>query len=217
MSGVPDFCRITRQKRHYFVLEVKPDRPYAENVTEKAVEILFHFCMKFEIEKAIEILNQTPETVKTLLGNLSEDWTKTDGNLESWTPFDIVGHYIHGEETDWIPRAEIILAQVENLTFVPFDRVAQFEKSKGKTLSELLETFADLRRKNIGTLRSWNLTEEHLKLKGIHPELGDVDLGQLLATWVVHDLNHIRQITEVLARKYSGNVGAWKEYLSILK
>lgn len=173
--------------------------------------------MKFELEKAIEILSQTPETVKTLLGDLSEDWTRSDGNTTSWSPFDIVGHYIHGEETDWIPRARIILAQGENKTFVPFDRLAQFERSKGKTLDELLETFADLRQKNIETLRSWNLTEEQLRLKGIHPELGAVDLEQLLATWVVHDLNHIRQIVEVLARKYSENVGVWKEYLSILK
>jgi hypothetical protein len=173
--------------------------------------------MKFELEKAIEILVQTPKTVKAVLGDLSDDWTETDGNTESWTPFDIVGHYIHGEETDWIPRAEIILAQGENMTFVPFDRLAQFERSRGKTLTELIETFAALRQKNVEILKSWNLTEEHLKLKGIHPELGEVDLEQLLATWVVHDLNHVRQITEVLARKYDGNVGAWKEYLSILK
>lgn len=173
--------------------------------------------MKFELEKAIEILIQTPETVKTLLGDLSEDWTGSDGNTTSWSPFDIVGHYIHGEETDWIPRARIILAQSENLTFTPFDRLAQFERSKGKTLPELIEIFSRLRRENIETLRSWNLTDEQLKLKGIHPELGEVDLEQLLATWVVHDLNHVRQITEVLARKYSGSVGVWKEYLSILK
>ena len=173
--------------------------------------------MKFELEKAIEILSQTPETVRTLLGDLSEDWTRSEGNIESWGPFDIVGHYIHGEETDWIPRARIILEQGENLTFTPFDRWAQFERSKGKTLSELLETFAELRKENLQTLRSWNLTPEQLKLKGIHPELGEVDLEKLLATWVVHDLNHIRQMVEVLARKYSGNVGVWKEYLSILK
>ncbi len=173
--------------------------------------------MKFDLDQAIEILSKTPETVKSLIGNLSEDWTRSDGNTESWSPFDIVGHYIHGEETDWIPRARIILEQSENRTFVPFDRVAQFEKSKGKTLSELLAEFAVLRRKNIETLRSWNLTEEQLKLKGIHPELGEVNLEQLLATWVVHDLNHIKQIAEVLARKYSENVGAWKEYLAILK
>ncbi len=173
--------------------------------------------MKFQIEQAVEILSQTPATVKSLLENLSEDWTVKNEISENWSPFDVVGHFIHGEETDWIPRAEIILAQGENLTFVPFDRFAQFEKSKGNSLSELIETFAELRRKNLETLQSWELTEEQLNLKGIHPELGEVNLEQLLATWVVHDLTHIRQIVIVLAQKYSENVGVWREYLSILK
>jgi hypothetical protein len=172
--------------------------------------------MKFQIEQAVEILRRTPEVLNALLGNLSDDWTKTE-DAENWSPFDVVGHLIHGEETDWIPRAEIILAQGENPAFTPFDRFAQFEKSKGKTLRELIETFADLRRKNLETLKSWNLNGEHLKLKGIHPELGEVNLQQLLATWVVHDLTHIRQISTALAKKYSENVGAWREYLSILK
>src|SRR5687768_14842189 len=105
--------------------------------------------MKFQVEQAIEILSRTPATVKSLLGNLSDDWTKSDGDSENWNPFDVVGHFIHGEETDWIPRAEIILAQGENRMFEPFDRFAQFEKSKDKTPGELLEIFADLRRKNL--------------------------------------------------------------------
>jgi len=173
--------------------------------------------MNFQIEQAVEILSQTPAVLNSLLGNLSGDWTKSDENSDGWSPFDVVGHFIHGEETDWIPRAEIILAQGENPTFEPFDRFAQFEKSKGKTLGELLETFADLRRKNLERLRQMKLTPDQLKLKGIHPELGEVNLEQLLATWVVHDLTHIRQIVTVLAHKYSENVGVWKEYLSILK
>jgi hypothetical protein len=173
--------------------------------------------MKFQVEQAVEILSKTPETVKTLLGNLSEDWIKGDEDSGDWSPFDVLGHYIHGEETDWIPRAEIILEQGANRTFEPFDRFAQFEKSKGKTLGELLETFADLRRKNLEILKSWNLSGEQLGLKGTHPELGEVNLEQLLATWVVHDLTHIRQIVTVLAKKYSETVGVWKEYLSILK
>lgn len=173
--------------------------------------------MKFQIEQAVEILSQTPETVKSLLGNLSDEWTKSGENSENWSPFDVVGHLIHGEETDWIPRAEIILAQGENLTFEPFDRFAQFEKSKGKTLSELLETFAVLRGRSLEILRRMNITPEKLQLKGTHPELGEVNLEQLLATWVVHDLTHIRQIVTVMAQKYSENVGVWKEYLSILK
>ena len=172
--------------------------------------------MKFQIEQAVEILRQTPETLNSLLGNLSDTWTEKEDS-ETWSPFDIVGHFIHGEETDWIPRAEIILAQGENRTFVPFDRFAQFEESKEKSLSELLETFAALRKENIEKLQKMNLTGEQLKLKGIHPELGEVNLEQLLSTWVVHDLTHIRQITIVLAKKYSENVGVWKEYLSILQ
>ncbi len=172
--------------------------------------------MKFQIEQAVEILRQTPEVLNSLLGNLSDDWTEKEDS-ENWNPFDIVGHFIHGEETDWIPRAEIILAQGENRTFMPFDRFAQFEKSKGKSLSELLETFAGLRKENIEKLQKMNLTSEQLKLKGIHPELGEVNLEQLLSTWVVHDLTHLRQIVIVLAKKYSENVGVWKEYLSILQ
>lgn len=171
--------------------------------------------MKFQIQQAIEVLSQTPNTVKSLLENLSDDWTSSK-NSDQWNPFDIVGHYIHGELTDWIPRAEIILAQGENLRFEPFDRFAQFEKSKGKTLAELLETFANLRQKNLEILKSWDLTDEQLQLKGVHPKLGEVTLEQLLATWVVHDLTHIRQIVTALAKKYGENVGVWKAYLSIL-
>ena len=173
--------------------------------------------MDFQISKTIEIISQTPMTIKSLLGNLSDNWTYAAGSEGGWSAFDIIGHYIHGEETDWIPRAEIILAQGENTTFEPFDRFAQFEISKGKTLPELLETFADLRRKNIEILESWNLTDEQLNLKGIHPELGEITLGQLLATWAVHDLTHIRQLVTVLAKQYAGNVGAWKQYLTILQ
>jgi DinB superfamily len=173
--------------------------------------------MKFQVEQTVEILSNTPLVLKSLLGNLSNEWTENIDNSENWSPFDVVGHYIHAEETDWIPRAEIILRQGENPTFEPFDRFAMFEKSKGKTLSELLETFDKLRQKSLATLKSWNLTQARLNLKGIHPELGEVNLEQLLATWVVHDLTHIRQIVTVLALKYSENVGVWKEYLSILK
>ncbi|HQU82678.1 MAG TPA: DinB family protein [Pyrinomonadaceae bacterium] len=173
--------------------------------------------MKFEINKAIEILENTPSVLKSLLGNLSEDWTKSENNKDDWSAFDIVGHYIHAEETDWIPRAEIILAQGENRTFEPFDRYAQFDLSKDKTLHELLEVFAEKRKVSLEVLKSWNLTEEQLNLMGNHPELGEVTLENLLSTWLVHDLTHIRQIVANLAKKYSANVGVWKEYLSILK
>ncbi len=172
--------------------------------------------MNFQISKTIEILSQTPATIKSLLGNLSDDWIYAKVDEESWNAFDIIGHYIHGEQTDWIPRAEIILAQGESVTFETFDRFAQYETSKGKTLHELLEIFAELRWQNLDTLKSWNLTDEQLQLKGIHPELGEVTLKQLLATWAVHDLTHIRHISIVLAKQYAENVGVWKEYLTIL-
>jgi hypothetical protein len=174
--------------------------------------------MKFQLEQAVEILSRTPECLMSLLGNLSWEWTTAKNeSAEDWSPFDVVGHLIHGEETDWIPRARIILAQGENRAFEPFDRFAQFDKSKDKTLSELLETFAERRRESLETLNSWRLTGAQLNLKGAHPELGEVTLEQLLATWVVHDLTHIRQIVSVMAKKYSDSVGPWKAYLSILQ
>jgi len=173
--------------------------------------------MQFEVSRAIEVLSATPSTLRALLGNLSGDWTSSDKEEDRWESFDVVGHLIHGEETDWIPRARIILDQGENRTFVPFDRFAQFEKSKGKSLAELLDEFERLRWDNIDELHSWDLTDAQLDLEGMHPELGQVTLRQLLATWVVHDLNHVRQIATSMAKKYDGEVGVWREYLSILK
>ena len=173
--------------------------------------------MKFEIENAVAVLSATPGTLRALLGGLSDRWTSSSDNSDSWQAFDVVGHLIHGEETDWITRARIILEQGENRTFVPFDRFAQFDNSKGKSLSDLLAEFEEARAKSLSELQSWNLTDEQLELKGMHPELGEVTLGQLLATWVVHDLNHIRQIATAMARRYDAEVGPWKEYLSILK
>ncbi len=172
--------------------------------------------MKFEIEKTIEILDRTPRTVRSMLENLSDEWTQSETVDGSWNPFDIVGHYIHGEKTDWIPRLKIILAQGESIEFEPFDRFAQFILSKGRSLSDLLDEFEALRIENIKKLRELKITNDQLALKGMHPELGEVTLEQLLATWVVHDLNHIRQIVTGLAQKYSDNVGVWREYLSIL-
>ena len=169
----------------------------------------------FSVDEADSILRSTPAVLRSILEKLPEEISSaTDEN--DWRPFDVVGHLIHGEETDWIPRARIVLEQGENRTFVPFDRFAQFDNSKGKSLGALVDEFAALRTANLETLRSWKLTEEQLGLQGEHPELGTVTLRQLLATWVVHDLNHIRQIITAIATRYSGEVGPWKEYLSIL-
>ncbi|MEO6391030.1 MAG: DinB family protein [Pyrinomonadaceae bacterium] len=170
--------------------------------------------MQFDLKQAVAILAQTPQTLRPMLGELPEAWTH-GGSADNWSPYDVVGHLIHGELTDWIPRARIILAQGEDPTFTPFDRLAQFEDSG--SLAERLDTFARLRSENLQALDSMNLTPEKLALKGMHPELGEVDLAQLLSTWVVHDLNHLRQIVKFMADKYSGNVGPWKQYLLILQ
>lgn len=170
----------------------------------------------FDVAKSVEILQQTPYTLSRMLESLSPEWTASIGDKANWSPYNVIGHLIHGEETDWIPRAEIILAQGENRTFVPYDRLAQFERSRGKILADLLTEFAYLRNVNIEKLVRWQLTPAQLALKGMHPELGEVTLKQLLSTWVVHDLNHIQQIVKYLAAKYSENVGVWKAYLSIL-
>jgi hypothetical protein len=173
--------------------------------------------MKFELKQATEILSQTPFTLQRMLEGLSDDWTVSSSDRDSWGAYDVIGHLIHGEETDWIPRAEVILAQDENRTFVPFDRVAQFEAAKDKSLDDLLTEFSYLRNTNLERLARMELNDDHLNLKGLHPELGEVSLSQLLATWAVHDLNHISQISKILAKKYDAEVGPWKEYLSVLK
>lgn len=172
--------------------------------------------MKFDLERSIEVLAATPGTVGALLRNLSDEWTASKGDRENWEPYDIIGHYIYAEEADWIPRAKVILAQADSRSFTPFDRHGHFERSNGQTLSELLDEFARVRSENIEILRSWELVGEELELKGVHPEFGEVSLGELIATWVVHDLTHIRQIATVMAKRYNEEVGPWKAYLSIL-
>lgn len=172
--------------------------------------------MEFQIEPAIEVLRNTPATLNSLLRDLSEPWLTQNEGPETWSPFDIVGHLIHGEETDWIPRAKIILEQGENRPFEPFDRFAMFEKSKGRSIAELLDTFAQLRRENLQQLELMKLTSAKLEKRGRHPELGIVTLRQLLATWVVHDLGHVAQAARVMSKQYREEVGPWQEYLPIL-
>jgi hypothetical protein len=172
--------------------------------------------MQFKVEQATEILRQTPTTLDSLLSPLSNTWIEGNEGPNTWSPFDVVGHLIHGEETDWIPRARIIINDGEARAFEPFDRVAMFEKSKGKSLTQLLDTFSQLRSSNIRELEQMNLTPAMLEKRGTHPELGTVTLGQLLAAWVVHDLGHIAQIVRVMSRQYREEVGPWTAYLSIL-
>ena len=172
--------------------------------------------MEFQLAHAKEILGRTPTALNSLLFNLPNEWVLSNEGPDSWSPFDVVGHLIHGEETDWIPRARVILEHGETRRFEPFDRVAMFEKSKGKSLSDLLLTFERLRRDSLRALDELNLTPEDLNKRGMHPELGMVTLSQLLSTWVVHDLGHIGQIVRVMSKQYVDAVGPWREYLSIL-
>ena len=173
--------------------------------------------MDFQLDRAIEILGSTPATVRAMVGELSDEWTAGSGRQDDWGVFDVVGHLIHADETDWIPRAEVILRRGEDRNFPPFDRFGQFEKSRGKTLGDLLDEFAAIREGCLATVSGWGLTDEQLGLRGVHPEFGEVTLRQLLATWVVHDLTHVRQIATIMAKKYEDAVGPWKAYLSILK
>ncbi len=173
--------------------------------------------MNFSLSKSIEILERTPAVLIALLQNLSPDWTSNNEGGETWSTYDIIGHLIHGEKTDWIPRMEVILSDNPDKKFKPFDRFAQFEESKGKSLSQLLIEFKDLRKKNIEILRSKRITAKDLKRIGIHPAFGKTTLAQLLSTWTVHDLNHIAQISRVMAKHYKTDVGPWVEYLRILQ
>jgi uncharacterized damage-inducible protein DinB len=172
--------------------------------------------MEYEPNYAIEILSHTPATLSALLGGLSDTWTRSGTGAEGWNPYDVIGHLIHGEETDWIPRARIILQAGASRAFEPFDRFAQFKQSKGQSLISLLETFRQLRQQNLETLKQMAITPEQWALRGTHPELGTVTLGQLIAAWVVHDLDHIGQIATALAKQYTAAVGPWRAYLAIL-
>lgn len=173
--------------------------------------------MEFQLEQATEVLRRTPATLNSLLRHLPEEWVFATEGPESWSPFDIVGHLIHGEESDWIPRAKIILEHGEARPFEPFDRFAMFEKSRGKSLGELLDRFELLRAESLKELEGMNLTPEALARRGLHPELGAVTLGQLLSTWVVHDLGHVGQVVRVMAKQYGEAVGAWQAYLPVLR
>jgi len=151
-----------------------------------------------------------------LFNSIPSDWIHNNEGPDTWSPFDIVGHLIHGEKTDWIPRAKIILEGDSSRQFDSFDRFAQFEASKGKTIVELLKKFEELRIENITTLKLMDINDEKLNMQAQHPELGAASLKQLLSCWVAHDLSHINQITRVLAKNYSNEVGPWRKYMTLL-
>jgi hypothetical protein len=172
--------------------------------------------MEFNLNKSCQILARTPMVLKQMLSGLDESWIKNNEGENTWSPFDVVGHLIHGEKTDWIPRMEMILSDNTDKNFIPFDRFAQLNEKGQKTLDELLDEFSAIRKKNLAVLESKKISDADLLKKGIHPAFGEVTLEQLLATWVVHDLNHIVQIARVMARQYAGAVGPWTQYLSVL-
>ena len=172
--------------------------------------------MEFDLTKSSQVLERTPAVLENLLQDISDDWTMHNEGEETWSPYDIIGHLIHGEQTDWIVRAEIILYN-DDKKFIPFDRFAQFKESEGKDLQQLLKEFQELRKSNIEKLKSFNLTDDDLNKTGIHPELGEITLRQLLSTWTIHDLTHISQITRVMAKQYKEAVGPWTKYFRVLQ
>lgn len=172
--------------------------------------------MEFRLDEAVPILRRTPGVLRSLLLDLPAAWTGATDGAGTWSPFDVVGHLIHGERTDWVPRIEHMLRHSDTVPFPVFDREAMFTASRGLLLRELLETFDRLRTENLARLGALGLTDADLARRGRHPELGVVTMGQHLATWVAHDLDHVGQVVRVMARQYSGAVGPWRAYLSIL-
>lgn len=172
--------------------------------------------MNFTIEKSIEILERTPLVLEELLRDITDDWSHANEGDNTFSPFDVVGHLIHGEKTDWILRMHMILEGPPDVIFPPYDRFAQYTESKGKSLNQLLNEFKLLREHNLAILKSKNLSASDLKKVGTHPDLGKVTLEQLLSTWTVHDLSHIGQIVRVMCKHYKDEVGPWVNYLPIL-
>jgi uncharacterized damage-inducible protein DinB len=172
--------------------------------------------MEFRPNQAKEVLRRTPATLNAMLRHLPDEWVLSKEGQDTWSAYEVVGHLIHGEESDWIPRAKIILGDGESRPFEPFDRFAMFEKSRGKSLGELLDEFERLRGESLSELEKMDLTSGALERRGVHPELGEVTLSELLATWVVHDLGHLGQIVRVMAKQYGEAVGVWRAYLPIL-
>ena len=172
--------------------------------------------MDFDLSTGMTVLERTPHTLRAMLTGLQPAWTDATEGPDTWSPYVIVGHLIHAERADWIPRAHIILAQGSQRRFAPYDRFAQFHESEGKSLADLLDEFAQLRAGNLVTLAGWQLTDAQLALEAEHPAFGPVTLRQLLATWVAHDLGHIAQTARVMAKQYREAVGPWRAYLPVM-
>jgi hypothetical protein len=172
--------------------------------------------MEHNLPHTIALLACTPAAVNALLRDLPETWTLRNEGENTWSAFDVVGHLIHGERTDWMPRARMILQSGETQPFASFDRLGHVRESQGKSLGELLDEFARLRSENLDELRALNLQPQDLARRGRHPALGVVTLSELLATWAAHDLTHLHQISRVMAHQYREAVGPWSAYLGVL-
>ncbi|MEO5582407.1 MAG: DinB family protein [Saprospiraceae bacterium] len=172
--------------------------------------------LKFNPDESYSILDRTPSVLSALLAGLDEKWIINNEGPETFSPFDVVGHLIHGEKTDWADRVRMILEHGASKTFIPYDRFAMYKESEGKNLWQLLNEFETLRKSNMEWMRSLKLTETDLDKKGIHPKFGEVTLRQLISAWVVHDLGHIFQITRVMSKQYKEEVGPWIEFLRVL-
>lgn len=173
--------------------------------------------MEFSVKEVVAVLTRTPGSLNALLRGLPDVWVRCSEGKDTWSAFDIVGHLISGERTDWMPRVRIILENGEARPFDPFDRLAQFKESQDKSLEQLLDVFARLRKENLSELEALNLQQHDLARRGTHPALGVVTLSQLLATWVVHDLTHVHQVSRVMAHQYRDRVGPWSAYLGVLQ
>lgn len=172
--------------------------------------------MKININDALDILSRTPSVVDNLVRHLPEAWLHATEGPDTWSAFDVVGHLVAGERTDWVPRVRMILEHGDKKAFEPFNRTAMFEESAGKTIGELLDAFATLRAQNLETVRALGIEPADYARPGMHPSLGAVNLGQLLATWVTHDMTHLAQISRVLAKQYTDEVGPWRQYIGVL-
>lgn len=172
--------------------------------------------MDFRFDEALPILRATPSTLQTLLGDAPEPWVRATEGPGTWSPFDVVGHLLHGERCDWVPRVEHILAHGEAVPFPPFEREAMFTESQGKSLGQLLDELSAARASSLARLAALGLTDLDLSRRGCHPRFGVVTMGQHLATWVAHDLDHVGQIVRVMAGRYGDAVGPWREFLPIL-
>jgi hypothetical protein len=173
--------------------------------------------MEHKLQNTISLLTRTPTALEALLRDLPETWTLRNEGENTWSPFDVVGHLIHGERTDWMPRVKVVLQFGETRTFEPFDMSGHLQVMQGKSLGQLLDEFARLRSENLRELSALNLRQEDLERRGRHPAFGLVTLSELLATWAVHDLTHLHQISRIMAHQYRDAVGPWSEYLSVLQ